>query len=218
MKPLNQKERTSAFLKVVGLFLLCFVIAMFLGFMTMNIKSLEDSKTRGDLEKLKSELKFQQETFAPNIDQVTKIMAKVPVYKEQGENIEILNQDIASLLSTTKNKVTADDSWQSAMYLNILKVYSDLQLNYKEQLKLKEQLEFASSNTQGSDKDLQRCLDEKRTLQNEITMLKLTAASAGGGGSTAASGGNVAELEKQLRLCKVENKSLLSEITKLRNK
>lgn len=219
MEPLNKKERAKAFNKVIGFFLLSLALAILVGFTTMNVNKLAESKSMNELKKLRDDLKFQQEIFAPNIDQATKIMAKVPVAKESGENSEILHQDIATLLSTTKNSTAVDESWESKMYQNILKVYSDLQLAYKEQTKLKEQLDDCMNNTQGSDVQLQRCLDEKRNLQNELTMLKLAGGGGGGGG------GNTAEIEKnlrtaneQLRQCKLENKSLLSEISKLRNK
>jgi hypothetical protein len=74
------------------------------------------------------------------------------------------------------------------------------------------------NNTQGSDVQLQRCLDEKRSLQNELTMLKLTGGGGGGGGNTAELERNLRNANEQLRQCKLENKSLLSEITKLRNR
>lgn len=217
MKPINQKERSKAYLKVVGLFVLCFALAMVLGFTTLNVNKLTDSKTKSDLQKLQGQLKFQQEIFAPNIDQITKTLAKVPVYREEGENIEVLNSNIASLISQTIKEVKDDGSWESAMYKNILKVYSDLQLSYKDQLRMKDELYSFKNSTQGSDKDLQRCLDEKRALQTELNLLKL----AGGGGG----GGNVAQIEKELQRVKKEledcnkvNGILRNDIEKLRNR
>lgn len=216
MKPLNQKERSKAYQKVVGLFVLCFALAMVLGFTTLNTNKLTDSKTKSDLQRLQDQLKFQQEVFAPNVDQVTKTLAKVPVYREEGENIEVLNSNIASVLSQTIKEVKDDESWESFMYKNILKVYSDLQLSYKDQLRMKDELDSWKNSTQGSDKDLQRCLDEKRALQTELNMLKI----AGGGG-----GGNLAQLEKDLQKarkdlddCNKINNILRGDIEKLRNR
>jgi chromosome segregation ATPase len=216
MKPLNQKERSKAYQKVVGLFVLCFALAMVLGFTTLNTNKLTDSKTKSDLQRLQDQLKFQQEIFAPNVDQVTKTLAKVPVYREEGENIEVLNSNIASVLSQTIKEVKEDESWESLMYKNVLKVYSDLQLSYKDQLRMKDELDSWKNSTQGSDKDLQRCLDEKRALQSELNMLKL----AGGGG-----GGNIAQIEKELQKAKKDledcnkvNGILRNDIEKLRNR
>ena len=220
MKPLNQKERTKAYQKVVGLFVLCFALAMVLGFTTMNVNKLTDTKTKSDLQRLQSQLKFQQEVFAPNVEDAGKNLAKVPVYREQGENVEVLNSNIASVLSQTMNQVPNDESWESNMYKNILKVYSDLQLSLKDQLRMKDELDILKNSSQGSDKELQRCLEEKRDLQNEITMLKLAGGSGGGGG-----GGNAAQLEKDLVKAKKDladcnriNTALRSEIDKLRNR
>jgi len=78
MKPINKKERSKAFYKVVGLFLFSFAIAMILGFTTMNINKLSDSKSSNELENLQSQLKFQEEVFAPTIDEVTILLDKVP--------------------------------------------------------------------------------------------------------------------------------------------
>jgi hypothetical protein len=49
-------------------------------------------------------------------------------------------------------------------------------------------------------------------------MLKLTGGGGGGGGNTAELERNLRNANEQLRQCKLENKSLLSEITKLRNR
>jgi|WetSurMetagenome_2_1015567.scaffolds.fasta_scaffold255728_2 hypothetical protein len=219
MKPINKKERAKAFNKVIGIFVICFILALLVGFTTMNVNKLADSKSVSELSKLKASLKFEEETFAPNIDQATKIMAKIPKAKESAENPDLLNAQVADLMSATKGKVTPEESWQSVMYQNVITIYSDLQLAYKDNAKLQEKLDDCTNSTTGSDKDLQRCLDEKRDLQNQLNMQKLAGNSGGGGG-----GGNTAELEKNLKTCndqvrqlKLENKSLLTELKKLKN-
>jgi len=219
MKPLNKKERAKAFNKVILLFVISFALAVLVGFTTMNVNKLADRKSLSEYAKIKAGLKFEEQIFAPNIDQATKIMTKIPTAKESAENPDLLNSQVADLMSSTKSKMTADDSWQSLMYQNIIKVYSDLQISYKENAKLQEKLDDCANSTHGSDKELQRVLDEKRDLQQELTMLKLSGAGSGGGG------GNTAELQKnynsvseQLRQCKLENRGLLAEITKLRNR
>ncbi len=219
MKPINKKERSKAFYQVVGLFLISFAIAMILGFTTMNIPKLSDSKSNKDLEGLQDQLKFQEEVFAPTMDEVTILMAKVPVYKEQGENIDVLHSDIASKLSSTKNQVAEDESWESKLYLNVIKTYSDLQMSYKEQLSLKRQLDDCQNNTEGSDDKVQRLLTEKTNLQNELNLLKAAGSGGGGGGSDKA----IADLEKKLKEteqklkdCNTETKALLSQIDKLK--
>ena len=46
MKPLNKKERNKAFFKVTGLFLIAFVIALLLGFTTMNMGNVSEKSSR----------------------------------------------------------------------------------------------------------------------------------------------------------------------------
>jgi len=109
MKPLNKKERSKAFIKVVGLFLLSFVIAILLGFSTMNVGKLAEQKTSSELERLKNNLKFQEEVFAPHVGETTEMLSKITTANETGENLEVLNQDIAALVSKTKNEIAEDN-------------------------------------------------------------------------------------------------------------
>lgn len=216
MKPLNQKERSKAWWRVAGLFTLCFALAMIVGCVTLNVNQLTETKDRGELQKLQNQLAFQREVFAPNVDEAGRNLAKVPVYREEGENIEVLHSNIASVLSQTMRQVDDDDSWESEMYKNILKVYSDLQTSYRDQLRMKDELDILRSGSQGNNRELQRCLEDKLALQSEINTLKLSA-------GTAASG-NMAQLERRLEQTKKElddcnqvNRILRTEIERLKN-
>lgn len=215
MKPLNKKERAKAYYKVVGLFLLTFIIAILLGFTTMNAPGLSERQTKSELEKLKGNLRFQEEVFAPNVGTATQQIAKIPTHKEQGEDIDILNQDIGALLSETKNQIVEDESWESKMYNDVILVLSDLKLAYNEQINLKEQL--GDSDDIGF--KLQQCINEKNQLQNQLNILR---ASGGGGGG--AGGADVEQYKKELkevrdklRQCNLENRALKQEIEKIRN-
>ena len=236
MKPLNKDERVRAFNKVVGLFVLSFALAMILGFSTMNMNRMADSQSNRELKKLQSQLKFQREIFAPNINKATKSLSKIPVYKREGENIESLNADIGYLLSTMNNNVPNDDSLESRMYKNILKVYSALQMSYKDQMSLNDELDRSKNSTQGGNKELQDCLTKNRDLQTEINILKLTSNNNSSNNNNnnnnssnnTSSGSNVGQLQVQLDDCNArlkklndlddENRALKVEITKLRNR
>jgi uncharacterized membrane-anchored protein YhcB (DUF1043 family) len=211
MKPLNKKERSKAFIKVVGLFLLSFVIAILLGFSTMNVGKLAEQKTSSELERLKNNLKFQEEVFAPHVGETTEMLSKITTANETGENLEVLNQDIAALLSRTKNQVEEDETWESKMYKDVIQALSDLQLAYNNQVKLREQM--GDSDDLGQ--KLQACITERDRLQTQLSMLQ-----AGGGG-----GADVAKLEKdlkdtrtQLDRCNLENRALKQEIERVRNR
>ena len=213
MKALNNKERNKAFYKVVGFFLVSFIIAMFLGFTTMNMGKLSDKKAKSDLEAIKAQLKFQEEVFAPNVGQTSEMLGKLPTAEQAGENIEVLNQDIGALLSQTKNKITDNESWESIMYQNIIQALSDLQLAYNEQLNLKGQLGDSGDASQ----KLQQCINEKNQLQSQLSILQASGG-GGGGGSDAECQKELKDAQKKLRQCNLENRALQKEIEKFRNK
>lgn len=214
MKPLNKKERSKAFIKVVGLFLISFVIAIFLGFTTMNTPRLSDSNTKGELEKLKNQLKFQEEIFAPNVAELKVMLSRIPNYKDEGQNIEVLNQDIGSILSQTKNQVTKDDTWETQMYNDVVEVLSELQIAYNEKIKMMDELGDSNEISQ----KLQDCINERNRLQTQVNMLQ-----AGGGGDSSDSNSqklqkDLKDLQQKLNQCNLENRALKQEIEKIRNR
>jgi len=216
MKPQNNRERKKAFLKVTGLFLICFIIAMVLGFTTMNTGKLSARKSSTELEKLKEHLKFQEEIFAPNVGESTGLLAKLPKYREEGENKEVLNQDIAALLSKTKNEIVTDEeeeeeSWETKMYKDVIQALSDLQLAYNDEINLKEQMGDSNETA----RKLQDCINEKNQLQNQVNMLQ---AGGGGGADCAGCQENLKEAQQKLRQCNLENRALKQEIEKIRDR
>lgn len=220
MKPLNKKERNKAILKVTGLFLITFIIAILVGFTTMNTATLSDKKSNTELKKLKDNLKFQEEIFGPNVNQATGLLTKLPKYKEEGENKEVLNQDIAALLSKTKNEIAPEETWETTMYKDVIQSLSNLQLAYNDQISLLEDLGQSGEVS----KKLQECMAEKNQLQNQLNMIQ---ASGGGGGGGGGGGSNaaVAQLEKdlkdtqqKLRQCNLENRALKQEVEKMRSR
>ena len=209
MKPLNKKERSRAFLKVIGLFLISFVIAIIVGFSTMNVSKLSDHNTTVELKELKKNLKFQEEVFAPNVSKTTELLSKVPTYKKNGENIQVLNQDIGALLSTTKNQIVEDESWKSEMYKNIIGALSALQQAYNKQIELHKDL--VGLNNAGN--NLQKYKAENIRLQNQIDRLKV----AGGLDKTKIMN-ELKDTQNKLKQCNLENDALRREIEKYRNK
>lgn len=215
MKPLNHKERQKAMFKVIGLFILSFAIAVILGFSTMNVSKISDHNAKTELETLKNNLKFQREVFAPNVAKTKELLMKLPNGSEQGENIEVLNQDIGALLSSTKNQIIESESWEPVMYKDVIQVLSALQLAYNDKIKLQEELG-------GSDKaneELEQCKLERLQLQNQLSLLQAGNPAGGGGGG----GGNTEKLEKELkdaqqklRACNLENRVLKQEIDKIK--
>lgn len=210
MKPLNKKERNKAWFRVVGLFLICFIISLIVGFTTMNVKRVSDFNTSSELGKLKTHLKFQEEIFAPNVGTLTVNLAKIPKYKEEGINLNTFNNDIGAMISKTKSGIVEDESWESKMYADVLKALSDLQVAYNNQINLSEKLDDSSS----LDQKLQQCERERDKLQNQINML----AGGGGGANCDQCIKDLADTRNKLTASITENKALRSQIDKLRNR
>jgi chromosome segregation ATPase len=212
MKPLNNKERNKAFFKVTGLFLIAFVIALILGFTTMNMGSVSEKSSRIELERLKEHLKFQEEIFAPNVGEATSMISKIPNYETEGENLEVLNQDIGAVLSQTKNQVVEDESWETKMYQDVIKTLSDLQLAYNSKLDLMEEMGDSDETSQ----KLQECIAERNQLQTQVNMLQ--SSGGGGGGDTEQLQKELKDAQNKLRQCNLENRALKQEIEKIRNR
>jgi hypothetical protein len=214
MKALNIKERNKAFIKVVGLFIISFVIAILVGFTTMNTGRLADKQSSSELQKLKDHLKFQEEIFAPNVNEASGLLTKLPKYKEEGENKEVLNQDIAALLSKTKNEISPEESWETVMYKDVIQALSNLQLAYNDKLSLIEDLGESDEMSQ----KLQECINERNQLQNQLNMLQAGGGGGGGGAATAQLEKDLKDAQQKLRQCSLENRALKQEIEKIRGR
>jgi len=213
MKALNSKERNKAFIKVVGLFIISFIIAILVGFTTMNTGRLADKQSSSELQKLKDHLKFQEEIFAPNVNEASGLLTKLPKYKEEGENKEVLNQDIAALLSKTKNEIAPEETWETVMYKDVIQALSNLQLAYNDKLNLIEDLGESDEMSQ----KLQECMNERNQLQNQLNMLQ-AGGGGGGGAATAQLEKDLKDAQQKLRQCSLENRALKQEIEKIRGR
>ena len=172
MKPINSKERSKALLKVTGLFLLCFILAMLLGFSTMNANKVTDYTCRKQLEELNNDLKFLNTVFKPNIDEATRNLQDLPNYKEKQKTPADIETSIKIALGNIKKDWIEDDQ-QYNMYKNIVDIYFALESAYLDKFKLEEQLEQKERVTQTADGDLNRELKIRDGFAKENESLKL---------------------------------------------
>jgi hypothetical protein len=172
MKPINSKERSKALLKVTGLFLLCFILAMLLGFSTMNANKVTDYTCRKQLEELNNDLKFLNTVFEPNIDEATRNLQDLPNYKERQKTPADIETSIKIALGNIKKDWIEDDQ-QYNMYKNIVDTYFALESAYLDKFKLEEQLEQKERVTQTADGDLNRELKIRDGFAKDNESLKL---------------------------------------------
>jgi hypothetical protein len=173
MKPLNRKERSKAYLKVTGWFTLCFVLAILLGFSTMNVNKVTDYTCRKQLEELKSNLRFQETVFCPGIQEATLRLQDFSDYKEK----KLVPGDIATSIEATLGKIKAEwtvdeKDQQYLMYKNIIDVYFKLESQYLNSLKMEEQLHARELAGQSNAGELQLQLKKKDDIEKENLILK----------------------------------------------
>ena len=212
MKPLNSKERNEAFYKVIGLFVICFVLAILLGFSTMNVNKMMDYASRKQLEKLRNDIFFQEKVFQPNIENATKKLQDLPNYKQRSLILEDIVTSINVTLEKIKSEWKVDETDQQyIMYKDIVETYFALQKAYIDKFKLEEQLEAKESAVLNGSGDLQRELNKRDDLENENKSLKSNIGTLSS--SVADLQSQSDRLQKQLikcrdslRICLVENK------------
>jgi chromosome segregation ATPase len=166
MKPLNSRERTKAFYKVAGLFILCFVLAMLLGFSTMNVNKVTDYATKRQLDKYKNDLKFQETVFQPNILDATNKLHDLQNYKAKVLDPNATKSDIEASLKKIMSELKADSDQHYVMYKNIVDIYFALESAYDSKFKLEEKLEAKEGDVKNVDVDLQRVKDLRDELDN----------------------------------------------------
>jgi len=173
MKPLNSKERAKAFYKVTGLFVLCFVLAILLGFSTINVNKMTDDALRKQLEKVKNDLTFQDKVFQPNIGDATRKLQDLSSYKERGLILDDIATSINVSLENIKKEWKVEETDQQyIMYKNIVDMYFALKSAYLNNFGLKAQLEAKESVVITGSGDLQRVIARRDELDNENKSLK----------------------------------------------
>lgn len=123
MKPLNKKERTTAFFKFLALFLVGILIVLIPFYFIIRLPYMEQGIKSDDIQKLEALFKVQKEYYAVQIDKLKNLFVK---YDADGEDIDKLNADIGSILSEMDNTIGPDTAWRATMFKNVLNTYKDL--------------------------------------------------------------------------------------------
>lgn len=159
-------------LKVTGLFLACFILAMFLGFSTMNANKITESNCRKQLEKINKELIFLNNVFIPNIDEATKQLQDLPNYKERQKTPADIETSVkVAIENIKKDWVETDEHY--LMYKNIVDTYFALQSAYLDKFRLEEELDQKQRVSQNADGELNRELRVRDGFANENASLKI---------------------------------------------
>ena len=217
MKPLNKKERAKAFYKVVGFFVVAFVIAVLLAAMTIKSPEYTESKSQGKLKQLQDQRAFLETDFAPGMQASDSLVGQM----QAGGDLTQLDTEISAILVQLKNAVPEAEAWEMGMYQDIIDMISELKQAVKTNKDFEEQL--ASSDSDIAQK-LQQCEFKNSQLELQIQTLQLQAnAAAAGGGGGGGGGGGDPECEKKLLAAQNElnkqktlNRLLKEEVDKLK--
>lgn len=173
MKPLNRKARFRSYLRVTGWFILCFVLAIFLGFSTMNVSRVSDYSCRKQLEDMQNRQKFQETVFRPGIQEATMKLQDFSNYREK----KLIPGDIATSIEACLGKIKAEwmvdeKDQQYMMYKNIVDVYFALESAYLSSIKTEEQLRTKELAGQLNAGEMQLQLRKKDDVEKENMLLK----------------------------------------------
>lgn len=210
MKPLNARKRNRALLKVVGFFLVAFIVALLLSFMTMKTPQLSDKRCQKELLEVRENLKFQRDVITPNVNVTRGLLNKIPNHSQLGENLEVLNSDIAMIISDLNSEIQKLHTPDTVLYKDVIQVLSNLQIAYNRQLDLGETASDAIELTT----ELQLCKAENKQLEDQVRSLQ---ANASKGTDCSQYIEQLTKSDKRVSQLELENQVLKKEIDKLRN-
>lgn len=222
MKPLNSRERAKAFYKVVGLFVLCLVLALILGFSTMNTNKAIDYTLKKQLDKYEVDSRFQKMTFQPNILNASRDLKDLSNYKARSLNPDDIETSINVSLENIKKEWKADEADpQFQLYKNVVEIYFALKSAYIEKFNLEDQLAAKESDVKSGSGDLQRVISRRDDLDAENKSLKseniqLAANSERFQRQSERLQNQLKQCRDSLNLCTLANKGLRQQISKLK--
>lgn len=210
MKSLNRRKRNMAFLKVVGFFLVAFIIALLLSFMTIKSPQLSDKRCQENLLELQESLEFQREIIRPNVSKTKGLIQQIPDHNIQGDNLEVLNSDIGSIISNLNREIQNLQTPDTTFYKDVILLMSKLQMAYNRQLDLGE----TASDVNEISMQLQLCKTENKQLEDQVSSLQANAPKATDCSKYTK---QIRELQDQLGSKDAVITALQREIAKLRN-
>jgi len=124
MKPKNNKERKTGFLKFLGLFLLTVVMIVAAIYYNFKIPSKENELLRNQIKLVNNDVKFEKNFYREMI----KIKNLIDSLNIPGQNVSYQNSLISNeLVDLQKSLPTKDSTFRYDMYSNIIHLFVDLQ-------------------------------------------------------------------------------------------
>jgi hypothetical protein len=157
MEPLNKKERTGFIFKFSAVFIIGILIVLIPFYFTLRLPVYENAIMTEDFKNIQTQMKYQKDVFAAQIDSVSRIVSK---YDLPNQDLDKLNADLGILLSEMEKPFVNDTSWSGRMYKNIVKSFIDLKKAKNDKIKsenemkdCKQELEKAKEAAADKNKD-----------------------------------------------------------------
>jgi hypothetical protein len=157
MEPLNKKERTKFIIRFSASFIIGILIILIPFYFLIKLPSYENAIQNQDYRNMQKQMNYQKEYFAVQIDSVKRMVNR---YNIANQDIEKLNDQLASYLNKMAEPFINDTSWSGRMYKNISNLFFDLKNAKKDKIK--------------SEKDLKDCKQDLDKAKEEAKKSKDT--------------------------------------------
>jgi methylthioribose-1-phosphate isomerase len=159
MDPLNKKERSTAFIKFLLLFIAGIVIILIPFYFLVGLPQEENSLVNEDLNVMQKELVFQRDVFAVQVDSVKSLISK---FDMPGQDIDKLKGAIGLKLSEMEKSFAGDTTWRGKMYGNVVKCLSDLKESRSTIMDLNLKLKKCQESLDETGKELEKAKDKNK--------------------------------------------------------
>lgn len=124
MKPKNSKERQTAFLKYLLLFLVTVLTIVFAIYFNYKVPNKENDLLKTQIKSVEKEMEFQN-NFS---DEMRAVKSMIDSLDIPGQNISYQNSLVsAKLVELQKTIPSKDSTYRYDMYTNIVNIYVELQ-------------------------------------------------------------------------------------------
>lgn len=161
MKPKNSKERQSAFLKFLLLFLVTVLTIVFAIYFNYKVPNKENDLLKTQIKSVEKEMEFQN-NFS---DEMTAIKSMIDSLDIPGQNISYHNLLIGTKIAELQKNIPSKDStYRYDMYSNIVNLYVELQ-DIKGELR---SLNDAKSTIEEYKEALDRCRADLKQTERDL--------------------------------------------------
>jgi len=123
MEPLNKKERTNLIIKFSAAFIIGILIILIPFYFMLRLPVYENDIWSKDYRNMQEQIKYQKQVFSFQVDSVKRMVNR---YDRAGQDMNMLNAEMANYLTLMEEPFINDTVWTARMYKNIVQLFLDL--------------------------------------------------------------------------------------------